>query len=185
MRAVDQQTLFERFGDIRSAVHGQVQAEHEPFAAHFPDEIEFRGQFLQTRLQFRAPCAHVGEQAFLFHRIEKCQAGGARQRPSAKRGAVQAGRKRRGKFFLRQESAQRQAARQRFRDDDDVGQAGQALIGELTPRAAQAALNFVGDQNGAVLGGQFPRALPERVADGINSAFALNRLDENRADVRR
>ena len=48
--------------------------------------------------------------------------------------------------------------------------------------AAQAALNFIGDQRGVVLRCQIARALPEGFADGENAAFALNGFKDQRAD---
>ncbi len=50
VRAVDQQALFQRFGNVRSALDVQIDAEHQAFAANFADEIEFRGHFFQARL---------------------------------------------------------------------------------------------------------------------------------------
>ncbi len=43
------------------------------------------------------------------------------------------------------------------------GRPVEPLVGKRAARAAQAALNFVGDERGAVLRGQFARALPEIV----------------------
>ncbi len=122
MRAVDEQALFQRFGNVRSAIDVQIDADHQAFAANFADEIEFGGHFFQAGFQLGAARANIGQQMFLFDRVEKRQARGARQRPAAKRGAVKAGRKGRGKFLAREERAERQSARQRFCDDDDVRQ---------------------------------------------------------------
>jgi hypothetical protein len=91
VRAVDEQALLQRFGNVRSAFDVQINAQHQAFAANFADEIEFRGQLFQARLKFGAARANVGEQLFPLDGVEKRQARGARQRSTAKRRAVQAG----------------------------------------------------------------------------------------------
>ena len=52
----------------------------------------------------------------------------------------------------------------------------------MSAGAAEAALDFVGDERGVMLRGKCAGALPERVADGENPAFSLNRFDHERAD---
>src|SRR5258708_1541593 len=121
----------------------------------FADEIKFGGEFLQARAQLRATRANIGEQALAFDCLEKGQSRGAHQRAAAKRGTVEAGRKRRGKLLARHESAQREPARERFCNHDNVRQSRKPFVRESQPRAAQAALNFVGDQRCDMLACQF------------------------------
>ena len=78
--------------------------------------------------------------------------------------------------------AERKTSGKRFGYYHDVGLRGKFLIGKVSARAAQAALNFVGDQQRAVFCGQRPRAVPEFVADRIDSAFTLNGFEEDGAD---
>src|SRR5712691_9271290 len=183
VRAVDEQTLFERLGDVRSAIDVQVHTQHQSFSADFADEIKFGGEFLQTRAQLRATRANIGEQALAFDWLEEGQSRGAHQRAAAKRGTVEAGRKRRGKLLARHESAQREPARERFCNHDNVRQSRKTCVRKSQPRAAQAALNFVGDQRCAMLRCQFAGTLPKCVADGKNSTLALHRLDDDRANI--
>src|SRR5258708_4120815 len=94
---------------------------------------------------------------------------------------MKAGRKRRGNFLAREERAKRESARERLCDDDDVRQSREALVGKRLPCAPQAALNFVGDERGSTLRREVAGAHPEFIANGINSAFPLNRLDDHGA----
>ena len=82
----------------------------------------------------------------------------------------------------RENRAERQSRRERLRDHDDVGLRCKFLIAEVAPSAPEPALNLVGDQNRAVFRRQSARTIPERLADRMNSAFALNRLQHHRAN---
>src|SRR5438270_14053183 len=104
-----------------------------------------------------------------FECVEKCQTRGAHERAAAERGSVQAGRKCRGKLLARQESAERQAACERFGNHNDVRQSRKPLVGKGATRAAKPTLNFIGNQRGALLRCQFAGAFPKCVADGKNS----------------
>ena len=84
--------------------------------------------------------------------------------------------------FAGENRAERQAGGQRLGDHDDVRLRGKFLVREVAAGAAEAALNFVGDQQGAVLRGECARALPECFADRIDAAFALNRFQDDGAN---
>ncbi len=57
-----------------------------------------------------------------------------------------------------------------------------ALVSERPPRAAQPALNFIGNQGGAVAGRKLPSARPERAAQRKNTTFALYGLEHDGAN---
>ena len=95
---------------------------------------------------------------------------------------MHAGDERGCEFFVGDDGAERQTSGERFGDREDVRTRREFLVGEVAAGAAQAALNFIGDQRGVVLRRQRARALPEGFADGENSAFALNGFEDQRAD---
>ncbi len=84
---------------------------------------------------------------------------------------MQAGNECRGEFLPRQKRAERQSARQGLGDNDDVRRAVQPLVGKLLAGAAETALNFIGNQSGAMLRRERPCALPEFVVDWISPAW--------------
>src|ERR1700727_526319 len=92
------------------------------------------------------------------------------------------GRERGSELLIGHERAQWKAARKRLRKRHDVGGRIELLICEVTARAAQAALNFIGDERSVVLSSEGASALPEWLAYRENAAFALNRFDHNGAD---
>src|SRR5574337_1489483 len=69
VRAVDEQAALHGFGDEGAAFDGKLDAEHEAFAAHFPDEVEFRGQPGKTFTEFGAARANVREEFLLFENV--------------------------------------------------------------------------------------------------------------------
>ncbi len=91
--------------------------------------------------------------------LQEFQRRGADQRTAAERGSVHSRRKRRRELLVGENRAERQAARERLGYGDDVRKRVEFLVGETAAGAAQAALNFVGDQRGIVLRGEFARAL--------------------------
>src|SRR5260370_35995495 len=118
--AIDEEALLERLGDVWSAIDVQVHTQHQSFSPDFADEIKLCGELIQARSQLRATRANIGQQVLPFDRVKKGQSRGAHQRTAAERGAVKAGRKCRCKLLARQESAQRQPARERFCNHDNV-----------------------------------------------------------------
>jgi hypothetical protein len=64
----------------------------------------------------------------------------------------------------------------------DVWLRGKFLVGEIAASASKAALNFVGDQEGAVFCGEDAGAIPKILTDGVDSAFTLNGFEENGTD---
>ena len=88
-----------------------------------------------------------------------------------------------GEFFSGQESAQGQARRDRFCDGDDVRGYAECLEGEDGAGAAEAALDFVEDQGGAMTVGQ-GAALAQKVGRTfVDAALAENRLEHDGASL--
>ena len=89
----------------------------------------------------------------------------------------------RGKFLAGQKCAQRQARRDRFGDGDDVRGHAECLEGKDRSGAAEAALDFVEDQRGAMTVGQ-DAALPQKVGRTfVDAALAENRLEHDGASL--
>ena len=160
---------------------GKLDADHQAFAADFADEIKFRAELCKSGAQFFAACADIFEQFFVFDDLQKFER--RRRKSSGRRqmlchaspGEIVSSHR-----IGRQNRAKRQSRRQRLGDHHNVRLRCKLLVREMAPGAAQAALNLVGDQQRAVLGGQRAGAIPECFADRINAAFALNRF---RADT--
>ena len=81
--------------------------------------------------------------------------------------------------FRGENGAQRKAGCKGLGNQNNVGPGRKLLIGEVAASAAGSALNFVSIQKSAVLNGKRPSAVPEFVADRIDSAFALERFQKN------
>ena len=57
------------------------------------------------------------------------------------------------------------------------------MISEIAPGASETTLNFVGNKQRSMLGGESACALPESFRDRIDATLALNRFEDNRADA--
>ena len=82
-----------------------------------------------------------------------------------------------------QNRAKREASGQWLGYDGDIRLRRKLLISEIAPGASEATLNFVGNKQRSMLGGKSASALPESFRDWMDAAFALNRLEDNRADA--
>ena len=82
-----------------------------------------------------------------------------------------------------EDRAQWQSRGDRLGHGDDVGRDPVLLVSEPLAGASQAALDFIEDQERAGFLREFARGLQKLRAYGIDSAFALNRLQANRADA--
>src|SRR5579863_6241377 len=103
----------------------------------------------------------VLEQLFFFHDSQELKRDAAGQRAPAEGGAMLTGRDRVGKFFLRDEGPERQAGRNRLGDGDDVGSHAKRLEREKGAGAAEAALDLIEDECGAMPVGQGAALLEE------------------------
>src|SRR5258708_19184587 len=92
------------------------------------------------------------------------------------------GRDARSNRFGGENGAERKTGGERLGNQHDVRFRGKLLIGKEAAGAAEAALNLVGDEEGAVLGGEGASAIPESLADRIDAAFTLDCFQEDSAD---
>ena len=118
-----------------------------------------------------------------LHLIQELDGYGAGQRSAAERGAVQAGVHAAGDAVGGENCAQRQSGGEWFGDGDDVRLEAVVLVGKPASGAAQAALDFVENQQRATALGQLARGLQKFRADRIDAALALNRFQTNGADA--
>src|ERR1700676_320487 len=73
-----------------------------------------------------------------------------------------------------EDCAERKSGGQRFGNQHNVRLGGKLLISEVPPGASKAALNFVGDEQSAMLRSEQASAGPEGLGDRVNAAFTLN-----------
>src|SRR5260370_31611853 len=95
---------------------------------------------------------------------------------------MQPGRNARGDFLCGENGAERKSGSERLGDQNNIRLGGKFLIGKVAARAAESALNFIGDEQSAGLRGEGPSAIPERFAYRMDSAFALNGFQKDAAD---
>src|SRR5580765_8319756 len=69
VRAVDEQAAKHGLRDKRSAVDGQLDANHQALAANFADKWELGGERGKASAQFRTASANVFEEVFLFNDV--------------------------------------------------------------------------------------------------------------------
>src|SRR5712672_1149663 len=176
--AIDQQASLHGFADERRASDGKFDANHQALRADFADEVEFRGKFHKAIAQLRPARPNIFEKFFVLDDFEEFKSRGARQRAAAKRSAMHPGRNTRSHFCGGENGAQRKTGSQRLGDQNNVRLGREFLISETAAGAAKSALNFIGDQQSAVLRCKGASAVPEFFADGIDAAFALNRFEK-------
>src|SRR5208282_4613955 len=121
-----------------------------------------------------AACADIFEEFFILDDLKKLERGGAGERTAAKGGAMHPGRDARSNVLGGKNGAEREARGERLGNQNDVRLGRKFLISEVAAGAAKSALNFISDQERAVLRGEGASAIPEGFADGINAAFTLN-----------
>src|SRR6266480_1092816 len=179
--AIDQQTTLHGHADKRRAFDGKFDTDHEAFAADFADEVELGGQFREALAQLRASRADIFEQLLVLDDVEELEGNPTGQRAAAKRGPVNPRRDARGNLLGGEYGAQRKAGGERLGNQDNIRSRSKLLIAEVAAGAAESALNLIGDQESAVLGGEGASAIPESFADGIDPAFALDRFQKDAA----
>src|SRR5690348_16971576 len=171
VRAVDQQTAAHGLRDKGSAIDGELDANHEAFPANFADERKFSGQRGKAFAQFSAAGSDIFEEILVLDDVEKLERGGASERATAKGSAVQTGRNALGNRFGSEDGPEREARCKRLGNQNDIGHGRKLLVSEIAAGAAQAALNFIGDEKRAVPGSQESGTGPEFFADRKDPAF--------------
>ena len=115
----------------------------------------------------------------LFQVLQGGQAGGHRQLVAAE-GAGVVTRFPGVELFLDAQHRERQAAADRFRHHDDVRLDARVFEGEQLARTGETGLNFVDDQQNAMLLRHFADALQPLGRRRVNAAFALNGFQDHR-----
>src|SRR5438128_10509047 len=122
--------------------------------------------------------ANVVKQA--IERSQKFDGNSASQWTSAECRAVHARMHAARDAIRRQDGTERQARRERLGNGHDVGVHAVMLISKISPGSPQPTLNFIENQQRAGALAQLPRQLQEFLAQGPDSALALNCLQTNR-----
>ena len=113
--------------------------------------------------------------------VEELQRDAAGERSAPECGSVHAAADGRGGSFIRGDNAERNAASHRFRRDHNVRQnyGLEHLIREVGSGAADAALNFVENEQSIVTIGQLARRADVVGGERIDAAFALDQLKDD------
>ncbi len=167
------------FGDEGRAVNGKFDTDHQAFAADFLDEGKFCGQFFDASAKFGAARGGVGENFCFFENFQEFESDGADHGTAAECCAVNSGADAGGDRFGGEDCSERKAGGERLCYGYEIGLGRKLLVGEVAAGAAETTLNFVGDEQRAVLLGEGPGAIPEGFADGIDAAFALDCFDDD------
>ena len=169
-------------------VFSQFEAEHKAEAPRtFHNCGIFPGEPVQFMLQPFAELPRVGIQLFRFDHFQDFQRHSAGQRRAAEGGTVRAGSEQAGIRFANPERADGEAAAERFRHGEAVGQkvfaAGHAFENPLETLelagAIMAALNAVHEQQYFFLIAQGAQAQEIFGGGGRHAAFALHAFDHD------
>src|SRR5579863_3197367 len=183
VRTIKKHALGQPFIHNRPRRNFQIDPLNKSSPAHFLGNRALLCNDLQLLLQVRANFIHILQKFFFFQDREKLQRNPASQRTTTKRRPMLPWRNRRSKFFLRNEGPQRQSRRNRLGNRHNIRSHAKTLERKHRPRAAEPALNLVKDQRRPVPVGRRPALLQKLHRAFINSAFAKNRLQHNRASV--
>ncbi len=173
--------------ELQRARRAKLNADHQPFAAHFLDELVTPDHPFESREQARAFLLGVLHQPFGFDHLERGEAGRhcqivLRECRAVDHGAIHAIENLVEDPFARQYGAGRHlTAGQRFRQKNHVWLDAPMLAGEEPPGTSQPSLNLVGDKQRAVLSAKLD-SRPQIVVGRDAHAFALDRLDDEGGD---
>ena len=144
---------------------------------------KFGDQCLELLMPGGSELLHAGQQIFLFHDIEHRQSRGARQRRSAKRGAVRSGLKKFGRRLAYPNRANGKTSAETFGHADRIGPHIGVFKGEERSRAPDPTLHLIEHQQQIVFRAQRPQAPEKFGSRRIDTALALHRLEEDRRGV--
>src|SRR5262249_16036337 len=111
MRAIDEQAAFHGFGDEGSTVNGELDADHEAFAADFFKKGIFGGQFLDATANFGAARDSVGENFCFVQYFQEFEGDSANHRATTERCTVNARADAESDCFRCQDGSERQTSR--------------------------------------------------------------------------
>ena len=168
---------FRRFRAIRMDEFGAV---HEAEAAHVADDAVACLEVAEARTQLFAALSRVFAEVVLFDIIKHGEAGCRRHGVAAERRGAGA-RVGVGDFCRRDEARNRRAVAERFRHAHDVRHDAEVLDAEHLARAREARLDFVDDQQRAVLREDFLDPLEIAFRRHDDARVALDGLGDERA----
>ncbi len=172
-------------GDEIRIGHQHADAQEQSLAAHLGDQRRMPvADFREPLLEQEPGLVHALEEALLQHHVEHRIGHRHRQRIAAEGRAVRARGHALGRRFGGQTRADRKAAADALGDRHDVGLDARPLIGEQLADAADAGLHLVEDQHQLVLVGELAQAAQKTALRHPHAAFALDRLDDDRAGLR-
>jgi len=176
---------FETVAELGGALFGslvadELDADHEAEAADGADVAETLGPGSQAGHEVVADEAGVFDE-FFFEQVQSGERGGDGDGVAAEGGGVGAGRPihdvRTGDH-----GRKGHAAGDAFGERDNVGDNAEVLGGEHAAGAAHAGLDFVVDEQDAVLVGDAAELLVEAPVGHQVAAFALDGLDDDGGD---
>ena len=141
-------------------------------------------QRAQTFEQVGALGGRVADQLLLFHHVQGGQGGGAGHRVGAVGAALGTRRAAGHQGPAGGHGGQRVAAGQPLGGDQHVRLNVEMLVAPEPPGAPVAGLDFIGDQQDAVLVAALAQALHEALGGGVVAVFPLHRLDDHGGGVR-
>jgi hypothetical protein len=168
----------------RSVLH-QFDEQHRAQAPDITDQRMTPLPSIQRLAQNRADPFGAREEGGLTHRLDRGDRGDAGQRVAAVGAAHPADVGGVHDVCAAGDGADRHARAERLGGDDDVGRQAVVLQREQPARAGETALHFVGDHHDAVLVAELANPLQEAGRHRHESAFSLNRLDDDRRHLRR
>ena len=171
-------------GSPRRPVLDELDADHQPGPADVADRRVVRHQLAQAAAELGPAGAGVLDQPLVADRLEHGDAGGAGDRVAAVRRAVRAATPALAELAPGHDRRQREPVGDRLGHAHDVGDDPRVLERPHLARPAVARLHLVGDQQDPVLVAQRAQRAHERDRRRVVAALALDRLDEDRGDLR-
>src|SRR5437016_1121778 len=191
-QAAPQALLVERLGDglrerrLRRSVTDELDAEHEPAAAHLADAPVFLLQRLEAREHDLADTLGVGDEVLLEDDLERGEprGGGERVATVARGAGARVGPRLAGRDRVRGDHAgERESAAHALADRHDVRDHAVVLRGPHRAGSAEPRQHLVHDQQRAVLARDRLDRSDEPLGRHHVAGGALNGLDDDRADL--
>ena len=167
------------FGEVGGV---EFEAEHQADAANIDDAIVTRCEFGEFCVEEVADVANVVEQVVPLDGVDDGDGNGAGQWAAAEGGAVHAGGDGASGVVGAEHRAHGNAVGDGLGEGGDVGEDAVVLVGEPFAGSAEAALDLVGEQEGAGGVAEFACGGEELSRDGVDAALALDGLDADGAD---
>uniref|UniRef100_A0A0N4ZZD7 Histidine kinase n=1 Tax=Parastrongyloides trichosuri TaxID=131310 RepID=A0A0N4ZZD7_PARTI len=168
-----------------AVVRNQLDAQQQTLAAHLDDHVgEALLEAVQLLGQVAGDLIDVVQNGVRRHFVEGRLADGHGQRVAAEGRAVHADRHALGRLGGGQAGADGEAAAQGLGDGHDVRRHAGPFVGPQLAGPPHAALDFVEDDQDAVLVGHLAHPTQVFLRRGAAAALALHRLQDDRGRVR-